>query len=610
MSHVETMSLNDQESVENQESNNPSAGSFHEEPAHCDHEHDPLHAEGDNRENEGHIGKDQDMEEEVHAIEETEQQEEINASSNSSSHEETQAKEKGQKQHYEAFSANLEKQPDADSKLHLIVAFMESSLSQHGSPHFKSFWEARNLCLDLFKENINSALRSEMWAKYTELSKEARRLKEILDEQSAFAAEQIDIAITALVEDIEKNSERLASGEIARILPECKALEGKAEFYELGQHELNLLNAQASRINALRKELIRTEMRVRQKNKFFQQLSAAGDSVFPRRKELIKEISQHFIDDVEHFVKHFFGGEEYHESLFFLREEIKTLQGIAKLLTLNTHSFTHTRMRLSESWDKIKGAEKERKKERAQQKGIYRQNAQSIQSKIQEFQASFAEGQLSTTAAHEKIDEIFNLMKATDLGRDEIKSLREELTVARKPLLDKIRADEEARNAAEKERERSKKEKILNLRSDVENLLRAAEAMEVEELISKRDAIQVEIGQAQMTKLEKQELERHLKPLKDIITDKKEKALLNLSDDDRQALDQLNDLLKQRKGRRQDIKNQIEIYRKAGGNSGMDFEKAMAFNVQMAEEKERLEKLNEGIREIEKKIAELESKSL
>lgn len=519
------------------------------------------------------------------------------------------SKEKGQKHHYIAFVADLEKQPDADAKIQSVVAFMENSLSQHGSPHFKSFWDARNLCLELFKENINSTLRAEMWTKYTELSKEARRLKEILDEQSAFAAEQIDIAIQALVQDIQTNQEKIDSDATASWLVPCFALERKAKFYEQSQGELNLLNAQASRINALRKELIRTEMRVRQKNKFFQQLSAAGDMVFPRRKELIKEISQHFMTDVETFINNNLNAHEYQGSLFALREEIKTLQGIAKSLTLNTHAFTQTRLCLSKSWDQIKNAEKERKKERSQQKEIYKQNAQIVQSKIEEFRSSFAGGELTTNAAHEKIDEIFNFMKSTDLGRDEIKQLRDELSIARKPLLDKIKAEEDARAAADQERERQKKERIQNLKDRVDHLLQTADEMEIESLISTRDDLFEEIAHEQMTKLQRQELERALKPIKEVITDKKEKALLNLSEDDREALNQLKELLKQRKERRQNVKIQIEAYRKASGNSGFDFEKAMAFNAQLAEEKERFEKLNEGIREIEQKVAELENKA-
>ena len=47
-----------------------------------------------------------------------------------------------------------------------------------------------------------------------------------------------------------------------------------------------------------------------------------------------------------------------------------------------------------------------------------------------------------------------------------------------------------------------------------------------------------------LSKMEKQEFERLLKPLKDLITEKKEHLLLDLSEDDQQALQQLKDLLK------------------------------------------------------------------
>jgi hypothetical protein len=51
-----------------------------------------------------------------------------------------------------------------------------NSIAQTGVPHFKSFWDARTICLNLFKENIPPALRSILWAKYNELSKEATQM--------------------------------------------------------------------------------------------------------------------------------------------------------------------------------------------------------------------------------------------------------------------------------------------------------------------------------------------------------------------------------------------------------------------------------------------------
>jgi len=81
------------------------------------------------------------------------------------------------KKHFEKFLQELALLDDVDKKLEFGIDFMEKSIAQTGTPHFKSFWEARTICLELFKENISPPLRAVLWAKYNDLSKEARRLK-------------------------------------------------------------------------------------------------------------------------------------------------------------------------------------------------------------------------------------------------------------------------------------------------------------------------------------------------------------------------------------------------------------------------------------------------
>ena len=112
------------------------------------------------------------------------------------SHKRKEQKDEHQSQ-FDALMQQFHNENNLDEKLLLAVNFMEASLSQGGTPHFRHFWEARRLCLPLFKENISSSLRSQLWSKYSELSKEARRLKDLLDEQSAFAVEQIEKAVVA-----------------------------------------------------------------------------------------------------------------------------------------------------------------------------------------------------------------------------------------------------------------------------------------------------------------------------------------------------------------------------------------------------------------------------
>lgn len=517
-------------------------------------------------------------------------------------------KENKHKQQYELFLGELEQLPDAEAKLNHAVNFMEVSISQTGTPHFKSFWEARNICLQLFKENISPSARVLLWAKYNELSKEARRLKEILDEQSAFAIEQIEIAVKALEDDIANFNDHLEKMPEVNFTIVCQSLEAHLPDYHLLQRELNLLNTQASRINALRKELIRTEMRVRQKNKFFQRLSAAGDQVFPRRKELIKAVSQHFMSDVDEFIKMNFTEADMQDSLYFLREEIKGFQNIAKVLTLNTHSFTYTRMKLSECWDQVKNLEKERKKERAQQKAIYRENYEIGLKKIQEFSQAYAEGSIPLEEATAKLDEVYYQIRGLQLSKEEFNLLRDELNAAKRPIKEKQQEDEQERINQGQERERNRRQKIQEIGQEIDSLLKNAESYDPDKLTVDRDSLLEKINQVSMSKAEKQELERQLKPLRDLISEKKESNLMALSDDDRQSFLQYKEILKQRLERRQEIKTQIETLRKASGSSGLDFEQAMSHNTQMEAEKERLEKINQGIKEIQRKIAELEKR--
>lgn len=506
---------------------------------------------------------------------------------------------------YEAFLKDLEKLPDSDAKLQFAIQFMENSLAQSGTPHFKSFWEARSICLQLFKENISPLLRSALWTKYNELSKEARRLKEILDEQSAFAVEQIEMAVKALEADIAAFEDHLQKMPAEDFGLQSPAMAERKAFYQDLQRKLNLLNTYASRINALRKELIRTEMRVRQKNKFFQRLSAAGDLVFPRRKDFIKEVSDAFISDVDAFIAAHFTDQNFHDSLFSLREEIKALQNLAKLLTLNTHSFTHTRMRLSECWDRIKNEEKERKKERAQLKAAFKQNYDESAQRIQAFAEAYAAQPMSTGEAMKQLDEISSYVRSLELGRDEKQALRDLWNAARKPVQEKMHAEEQARQQHDLDRENHRRQKIQDLRNEAEALTKNHQDLDADGLTQARDELIEKINNAQMSKAEKQDLERQLKPLRDLISEKKESSLLKLSDDDRQSLQQLREVLKQRKERRQEIREQIDTLRKASGASGLDFEQAMNQNAQIEAEKERLDKINQGISEIEQKIADL-----
>jgi hypothetical protein len=101
----------------------------------------------------------------------------------------------------------LSEQENPEEKLRLAIEFMKQSLAQEGTPRFKDFWDAKNICLPLFKEKLSQSIKEVFWAKYTELATEAKRLKEILEEQASFAMEQIELALKALACEVEQKDQ-------------------------------------------------------------------------------------------------------------------------------------------------------------------------------------------------------------------------------------------------------------------------------------------------------------------------------------------------------------------------------------------------------------------
>lgn len=503
----------------------------------------------------------------------------------------------------------IEEQNDVEAKLKKALEFMEIVLSSGNTPDFKSFWELRKKSLDLFKEQISPVLRSQFWNQFSHLSKEARRIKDQLDEQSDFAAEQIDMAIQAIEKDIQEIAQKVESSESIQIPESAHALDKKFDRYNSIQKELNLLNVFASRINALRKELIKTEMRIRTKNQFFERLSKTGDSVFPRRKELIQEISQIFEDDVEAFITANFLGKEMKKPLFELREEIKALQSVAKYLTLNTHAFSQTRFKLSGCWDQIKEKDKERKQEFEKKKEIFKVHFDEIKGLIDNAQAKFESGEASLEDTQRALEQIVSTMRSIELSRDDVKTLRDLIQGLRNKVQEKQKAEEDERLIQDEIRQKQKRELKDSLELKIRSFVANARNLSIEDIQQQKEELVSEIQKASLNKSEKGELERSLRAVNELVQDKREEALLNLPSDERQALEQLNELLSQKVDQRNEIKAEMETLRKAKGSSGLDIQKAMEFNERLSSEKEKLEKALAAIRDLEQKIEELENRN-
>jgi len=504
----------------------------------------------------------------------------------------------------EHLSDEISEMKNPAEKLKKTIELMEYSISQKGQPDFKTFWNARESCLALFKEDIPPPVRSGYWQRYRELTQQARSLKEHFEEESSFALEQIEKAIEAIeneMRDLETHVEEAELIDFPQLFPPVKA---NRDLYLGLQKEINFLNAYASRINALRKEVVSTKMRIRKKNRFFERLSELGNQVFPKRKELIEELSNQFAGDIDLYVGQRFGQLSSDRSPHVYREEIKALQAAAKMLSLNGKSFSETRKKLSDCWEKIKEIDKQRKKEYDAKKETFQKNAQEISEKISNYKDEYSAEGFSVSEAKKKLDEIQKAMKEAELGRDEVKQLRSELTEAKQPLIDLQKEEEKKRRQIQLEKEEQRQSSIHQVEEKISELNRDYSEMKGDVLWESIESLKTAIDELQLTANEKEERLRSIVHLEDAAVEKKESEEV-LPKDPSELKDVLQKRLQFKQERRNVVKDKLEEYRKACGSSGLDFEQSLYYNQQLTIEKERLEKISNDIKSIEEQLSKL-----
>ncbi len=500
----------------------------------------------------------------------------------------------------------LESVTSSEEKIRTCLDFMKATLSAK-TPRFKDYWDAKRACLPLFKESMPPSIRAELWENYIGLSTEAKHLKSLLDEQSQFAMEQIELAVQAAESDLD-NMEHLIAQSPEIYFPQASFwLKDKKEFYVTLQRELNLLNALAARVTSLRKEVLKTEMRIRFKNKLFERISKTGDRIFPRRKELIQQVSSAFLKDVMEFGEKAFTQQSLsQQSGFELRDEIKILQQFAKELTVDTHTFTKTRLELSRLWEVLKEKEKERRKEWAEKSEVHQKNVKLIMEKIKPFAERCQQETFTPEEASKQASDILNFMKTIELGREEVRYLKEEISKARAPIFERVAQAQEAREKEIKEGQLQRQEKIDQFKHKVKEVIDQVAENTYEELSLAKDHLQQELHLLSLTHAEKELLEHEIKTLRDLINDKREKAMLSLTPEQKKSLDHLYQVVEEWKTQKNEIRNQLKVYRKALAGSGFDFEKAMRYREFIDNEEKRLEKINATISEIEAQIEKLE----
>jgi len=471
---------------------------------------------------------------------------------------------------------------------------MKKALSKEDKPDFKTFWEIKNICLELFKEPLNASLRVDFWKEYVEFTNEVKKLKNILHEQTNFEVEQIDLAITALEKELKKYDQILEVVDEICINEKIKTLLQKKDFFIKTQKELKLLNAFAVRVSALRREIIKIQMRISCKNKFLKRLNILGNFVFPKRKDLISVISKEFSNIIDIFAEKTF--DLIKVPFYVLKEEIKGLQDIAKRITLNTFTFTNCRLKLSKCWDKVKIAEKNYKKEKAQ----FKDSINSVLEKINNLK-NICENNPQESSLEKEEKEIYNYMKTLTLRKEDINFLKHKIKEVKSPIYKKKKMVKVEKIKTKNETENIRKEKLENIKNTINSILENPN-LSLEELEQEKKQIEKELEAINSNKFERLILAKQFRDLFYLIEDKKEKINVNSNE-----LKDILTIFEQKKQRRQEIKNHLDNLNKELAGSGFDFEKAMLYRDLIDSEKKRLESIALSIEELEEKLAELES---
>ncbi len=483
----------------------------------------------------------------------------------------------------EEFLQKLASLGTVEEKLEHLLVFMQHALEIGGGHHFREFWDARKLCADLFTQDMHPSMRVRLWAQYTDICHEARLFREWFEEQSSFLSEQIEQAIGAVEAELPLFEEK---GNHLPSLPElaaCEAIKRHLERYEHLHHELQYLNSFASRIASLRKELLKTEMRYKSRHKLLERLSKLGDAVFPKRKQAISEVSALFLEDVEEFIRSTPCNEMRSHALFEVREEIKQLQEIAKILTLSTDAFSKTREHLSECWEAIKNILKEQKKAEHEKKELFRKSRDELFEEIKKVEKDVEEKKISSFDAKKALHDLSLKMRDVPLAHQDVRLLREMLQEAEKGVYEQ--AAQESKNLGKKE----EKDRAIKYQSFIERLKNALEDKTFE---GKEEALQnlsSEMQELRLPREEKWEAEKELARLRGEILDLGiQQASKEISQEVLLALEHL----------RAECKRHIDTWRKQTSGSQCDFSLAIQYTDLIEEEKERIVRIEEAIEKL------------
>lgn len=502
------------------------------------------------------------------------------------------------------FQKTLETLQNPIERVRLCIAVMRQSLSKPNYPAFFPFWEAKKCALESFKEIFTPVVRSALWGEYIELTKEARNLNDILQEQNIFSIEQLTLATQSLEKDLEEETDKISL--MARIIfpKDGYTLKEREKIYNHNQLQLNFIHAIASRIQIIRRELIAIPIAIKYKGKLLQQLSRLGDRVFPRKKQMIQEMSTLFYEDVQRFTNTYFQisdntRKEKLPPLYLLKEEIKAFQKMAKVFSISSEYFFSTRKLLSECFERIKQKEKQRRLSYQEQKQKSQLEFESIYQEIQDFGKWIATESFSEKIYLEKLKELYGNINKVSFVHEQLRILRGELEKQKQLAEDKHLQNIQTDSSL------SQRQKTSDFFDQYNTALEKSGELSLQELLDLQrniDKQSVNIVFDIEREIEYQALQIDLQV---IILEKQGEISWKITDSikKRQSLtDHLHEIFTCKEG----IKLQLEQLRRLNSSSGLNFQQALLCRDCIQNARDHLEKINASIEKLEEYLLELQ----
>lgn len=502
-------------------------------------------------------------------------------------------------QQYTHFLQQLETQEKLEEKVRLCLEFMRLCLSQEKKPAFRDFWGAKQRCLELFKEKIASKVHSLFWNEYLELSKQMKSLQVILNEEATFAQEQIELGMKALEQELMDGQYVLVKHLSS---DESQVLKKNGPLYRQLQGEVDRFHSFAQKLTGLRKEILGLHMRLGAKNRLLDRLNRLGDQVFPKRKEMIQQLSALFTEDVDQFVSKHFSLEQ--PPYFALKDEIKKLQDFAKQISIRSDTFKEVRNKLSHCWEQVKEKEQLHRQAKAAKNEQMQAHFTQIAAFIDSLQKACEEGSLSLAEVGQREQEVLRQMQELKLRKEDVQIFKKRLEDVKKHLVVKKELQTKQEKKAIDKLAKDKAEKTRLFFEHLDQELQLLDSQSEEMLGMRMALLYSQKNELSLTERGASLANTRLSLFADRMAELQWKRWNTEMPSD--FVERAQSLLEESKTQRLQLKAALDKHRKAYGLSGLSLEESLDYTDLIEEEKQRLLQLEALIEEIEMKLWTLE----